>query len=600
MKFRRSFLALAIIGVVAYLNSWWNPFIWDDEQFIFKNVFVTEFRLPELLSQPVTAGGGVISNYYRPLTSLTFAIDWAVWGGRPFGFHLTNTALHVGTGLTLFALFKLLGIGRQKPDHETPEKWWLDPAWWVSAVFLVHPIQTEAVTYINSRGDSLYAFCLSLSLLFFTKVWLKQQSHARNFFLTIAFFVAALLSKEIALAGAGLFGLLSFLIVFKDVLTKKNWRQTLNNNQLGLGLTTVLIAIAICYLGLRATIWNFDNSFDFYDGSGQYAQNLDIRLLTFSKIHWMYLKFLFLPWPLHMERDTALVTTAANPWTWSLTAFWLAAAWLGWREISQKHTYWIWLGAGWWWLMLLPVSGIIPINGLLYEHWLYLPMVGWWLLCYRILDIWLVPHLKLKLPQPFLLSVGAFWLAILLLLTWRQNYLWGDHIRFYTYILQFNQTARVHNNLAMAYDQQGEHHQAISHYQAAIEITDSYPQVQYNLGNAYSEIGENNAATAAYNRAIEIDPSFVYPYLKLAEQSIQNEDWSTAATNLDTITKLVPNRLDWRVLYGQILYQTGEYDQARQVLNQAYRDSNFNPQIKKVVDEFEEAVSTQSAKRPRP
>ena len=85
-------LVLILIGAtfLAYFSSFSNPFIWDDEQFITSNAYVRNFDIGKIFTTNTVAGAGVQSNYYRPLTTLSFAVDTAIWGSNPFGFHLTN------------------------------------------------------------------------------------------------------------------------------------------------------------------------------------------------------------------------------------------------------------------------------------------------------------------------------------------------------------------------------------------------------------------------------------------------------------------------------------------------------------------------------
>ena len=105
------------------------------------------------------AGSGTVTNYYRPLVSLSFALNWVTSGLDPTGYHLINNSLHVASALLVFLI---LASATQSPLG----------AWIGAFLFLIHPLQTEAVTYIAGRSDPLHLFFLLLSLGAF---WLAEK-----------------------------------------------------------------------------------------------------------------------------------------------------------------------------------------------------------------------------------------------------------------------------------------------------------------------------------------------------------------------------------------------------------------------------------------
>lgn len=514
-----------MIAFLVYANSFFNPFIWDDEQFIFKNVHVLTFDTQKLLTTSITDGAGILSNYYRPVLALSFAIDHAVWGLRPFGFHLTNTVLHAFSGVLLFLLFREIWPALAG-DLEKKSRYRTFFSWLVALLFVVHPIQTESVTYMNSRGDSLYTFWLLIGLLGFAFSFRSTVPNLKLVSISVRITRSALLgfsllayllsifSKEIGLAGAGLFWLIGLAFLLRDSIQQKlklyqRWQH--------ITLLALVANMAFLYLWLRSTVLNFNSSFDFYDGQGVYAQSLVVRLLTFSKILWIYLRLLLVPFPLHMERTVELVTSFMSPWPWLALGFGVTVLWLSLQEWQRTKSIMILFGAGWFAIMLAPTSGIIPINGLLYEHWLYLPMVGFWLIILR-LYLWVKELLPQKCQVRAQNRVPWFfmmYLSFLIILAWRQNYLWGDHVRFYTHTLKYAETARLHNNLAMAYSDLGQNNQAMAHYQKALGLAE-YPQTHYNIANIYLNEQQLEASISHLLRSIELAPSFGFARNRLA------------------------------------------------------------------------------------
>lgn len=548
---------LLALTFILYIPSLSNPFIWDDEQFIYRNAYVQTFAVREIFTTNTVAGAGELSNYYRPLTTLSFAIDYQFWGLTPFGFHLTNILLHILAGWLGWRILRMLQI-----------KSWA--AIGITTLFLLSPIQTEAVTYINSRGDSLYAV-FGLASILLLLLSMKGTKQLKIYNLTLSFnpwmlavlaalsYAASILSKEIGLAVGGLLAL---------VLTWKVWTrrsaglsvwQKVRKLQPAVMAVILATTIGISYLVLRATVLNFQDSFNFYGDGSVYGDNLLIRLLTFSKIIWIYLQIFIFPYPLHMERNTELVTTLLSPWPWLTLALLGAISWMSWREWVKNKTAYVMFGAGWIAVMLLPVSGIVPINGLLYEHWLYLPIIGWGILIYGMLKL-------LPAIQQFLLKNKIILFSGLILinglLTMRQNYLWEDPIRFYNHVLRYSETARVHNNLAMAYADGEKYDDALHHYSRGLELGEHYPQIYHNIGNAHMAKGDTEKAVSSFEAALTLNPTFFHSYYALLNLYIDRERYDAALELLQRGQTHLPTEDNFHMM-EMIILDRMEHDTER-------------------------------------
>jgi len=548
---RLSLWLLILITFLTYLPSFQNHFLWDDEQFIYRNVYVTSFDLKNLLTQNTVAGANVISNYYRPLTSLSFAVDHAIWGLQPIAFHFTNTALHITAGIFLYLLLVKLKLRNQ--------------AFWIALIFLLHPLQTEAVTYINSRGDSLYAalsffglYCFSLALekkpvsLTLSDRILKLSPTFLGM-VAVASFGLSLMAKEIALATMGLYWLVGG-VYWVD--SKENLAVFIKKHGSTL-ISLVLISItSFTYLALRSTVLRFDDQV-LYSGT-EYGQSLLVRVLTFSRTIWVYLQLIVWPYPLHMERTTEVVTSVVSIWPWLTTGLSVAVFATGWLERNRNRTVWIWMGSAWFIGMLIPVSGIIPINGMIYEHWLYVPLAGFCILIAGWLSL-LFSYRRFR--RIFTLSRNSTHFLLMLLmtiyivLTLRQNYIWNNPIRFYTYTLGYTDSARLHNNLANAFADAGRYQEAVPEYLTAIAMGDYYPQAHYNLGNTYAQLGNIADAEAAYQRALALDSNFQLAKLNLLLLYIRQNKSTAAMTLIEELLPLYPDDRQLQLLKTQLQTQ---------------------------------------------
>lgn len=535
---KKALLLIFFAVVLIYLPFVNSPLFWDDEQFIYSNRYVRQFALKEIFSQSTTSGAGDSSSYYRPLTSLSFAIDHQVWGLNPVGYHLTNLLLHAGAGMILFLVLKQLKI-KQKPTLL------------IALLFVIHPIQTETVSYANSRGDSLFTLFGLMGLWCLLKLLKTQQqkikeldiqvgsfkmqfsSHSLIFGAT-GFYLLSILSKEIGLAIMGLY-FLSVVFWWLKYHYNKNSHTHLAKNIFSLickyssSITTLALTavVAVSYLWVRSGPLKFQETISPYPPGHPYGDSLLVRLATFFKVIIIYLRLLIAPLQLHMERTTQLVLTPFSVWTLGIFVLGMAIIVFGWKEYRQQHQPLIWLGSGWFLAMLIPVSGIVPINDILYEHWLYLPSVGFWITAYGLVRL-ITKSLPKKIPKhSFKYPIGTL-LPIFIILSWRQNYLWADPVRFYRYTLQFNQTARVYNNLAMTYADRGQEQLALAEYQKAIELDNSYPEIHNNLANTYAYLKEWDKAKASYKQALELDPSLTQSHLGLIKVFLETKETELA------------------------------------------------------------------------
>jgi hypothetical protein len=533
MKTKWAILILILAGFIAYGNTLKNGLFWDDDEFIKRNEFVRSFaQWPNWFTKPLTAGAGINSNYYRPLLMASFTIDYHLWGLWPAGYHFENILWHTMAAILLFIFLHALFSEKDGPLRQRTV---LNMAFATSLLWLIHPAHVEAVAYANSRGDSMATVFILLSLI----LWIKSKVRGSAIAFTLA-----LLSKEFAIVTPG-------LILLTDYLKDGPLRQRTVLPKLSKFLPHIIIASA--YVFLRLTALNFQNTLNFYGADltktdqsqpfARYATSLPVRLMTFMKVLPIYAGILVWPNNLHMERTVNIPTTILDPGILSSLAVILAAAgFFGWALIfslrksagtseprnralvTHGRRPWeqvsvVWGALGWFFISIIPVSGLIPISQILAEHFLYLPSIGFfllinWLLLSTVNLIPISPRFRLVIFYSLITPISL----ILLAKTIRQNRVWRDPITFYEYTLTHAQpTARVYNNLAMAYADTKNHDKAIENYQKSIALGDVYPNPHYNLGNTFVETGNTEKAEQEYKNALIVDPNFHYATLRLGQ-----------------------------------------------------------------------------------
>lgn len=566
-----SIIILSAITLFSYIFSLNNQFVWDDEQFIYNNSYVKNFESTKIFTQNTIAGAGESSTYYRPLTTFSFAIDHAIWGLNPLGFHLTNTLLHLGAGIALFFYLRTLKFSRLSSLT-------------ISSIFLVHPIQTEAVIYANSRGDSMYAFFAMISLLTFALLLKKKfpvikiydleiiLGKKTLFSLTTIGYLFAILGKEIGIATLGLLGL---TLLFSQLqFNKKITIKKILSHKTGLISLASSALIAVGYLLFRIKVIAIPTSQNIFFAGSAYGDSIFVRLHTFTKALWTYFQFIIYPYPLHMERDLEIITQPISVWLIATILLIIGLITLSIYEYKKQKSFFIIFGSFWFLCMLTPVSGIIPVNGLIYEHWLYLPIIGFFIALYGLKQI-MIPKQFQEKTNTFLQLLLFIVISIYIFLTIRQNYIWGNPIRFYKHTLAFSSSPRLHNNLAMAYADNQEYENAIEQYTKAIELGDYYSQSHHNLANTYLAQGELELAKKEYRTAIKMNEDFMPAYYSLITILIEENDYENISSLLNKMEKMTPDNFEIKYFKAQNLIDWGKIDEGLQIL----RDMNDIPQL---------------------
>ena len=535
--------ALVMIGGFIYVFNLHNGLFWDDEDWIINNNFVHSLSWDNIkfwFANNTLAGVGLKSNYYRPFLFFTFAINFAVAGIKPLFYHLTSNLMHLFNGVLVFWL-----IRRSFQRNSL--------AFLVALFFLVHPLQTEAVTYISGRGDVLVAMFMLLSLVLFQ----RAERRGKNWkswekILSLVFLPLGILSRETGI----IFPLLALTFYIGGALSKERFWPSVKT---GLLKTWPYFAVVLIYGILRLTVLNFLNTLNFYLEPNLYSENLYVRMLTFLPILWQYLKLLIVPVGLHMERGADIYISFLQWPVWIIGLFIVGIGYLPFRfyrkEQQPTTNFRVWfLGIFWFFIALAPVSGITPINALMYEHWLYLPMVGFWLIVSFFL-VKLFDYLKFKkqlMAYSLLLMVLGAYLSFFGYQSIQRNILWGKSTEFYKDILKYEpQSVRISNNLGNLYFNQGNKEQAEIYYRQAVETGDAFPQPYFNLGSMLQNRGDIFGAIKLYEKAIAINQNFFYPYQSLAVIYAQQGNWTKAIENIEKLKVLLPNNP--RVFYNSAL-----------------------------------------------
>ncbi len=490
---------LVFITFITYINILPNKLFFDDEELIYKNTYIRDLKLiPKYFTSNMIEGAGKISNMYRPILTLSFAFDYFIWKDNPFGYHLTSILLHTINTVLVFILFLRL-FGNKLISFFS------------ACLFSVHPAISEAVIYTSGRTDPLYTFFGLLTLIIFISFITSDKFHLVKFIISIITFILALLSKESAI-------IISLLIILVGIISKFGIYLT---GKKSIYIISPFIFISILYFYLRLTVLDFYNTLNFYPAiinnpdMAAYSQNLIIRFFTFTKVFFEYLYLLIIPKDLIVARDFLIIKSFSNLWVFLFlfTFIFFAVSSI---KFYKKDKIFIFAFL-WFFITILPVSGIIPINNIIAEHYLYLPSLSFFLIISYLINLIYVKSKSVEIKTSIFIFLSAI-IILLIVRTIIRTFDWRDPITFYTRSLgQSPYHIPMRNNLAMSYAEDGQFDLAVKEYQDIIAIADIYPNTHHNLANVYKTQGKYKEAEREYKFALSMDPGFTFSYYGLID-----------------------------------------------------------------------------------
>ncbi len=559
----RAMILAGLAAAAAFANTLGNQPNLDDGWAVVQNPLVRSFDVAAMFREQVGfAAGATLAGPYRPLATFTHAINYALHGAAPAGYHLVNLALHVITTLLVWRLARLL-LAVLAPARGKAG------ALGAALLFALHPVHVEAVAPLVGRGD-LLAAAGGLGALLLALGWRERWWRLPVAVLLLA---AAVLSKETAAVVPGLLALVAFTVPAAaglgsaPGLARPGGRRALGTLAL---LALLLSAALLPYLLLRPGAAVSPEAARWFG-----SRPPSVVALTMTRALAEYLRLLV--WPVELMTDFGYA--ARIPFTEQLG--WPSAlATLAWAGVavaglaSLRRAPLAALGLLWALVSLAPVLNILPVGVLMAERFLYLGSVGFCL--------W-VGQLPSALAERAARAGGAWpgrarWLpaASLLLLallaarTVARNADWRDAVSLYEAELRHApRDVTVNNNLAVAYLARGEASRSAERLAVALEVAPLYWRAHVNLGIARHRLGELTAARESFARAGQLAPAEGSPRYFDALVLVALGDREAALVELERAAAL--DRHDPRIPLeqGRLLLELGRTEEARQRLERA-------------------------------
>jgi len=493
-------LLIVVVGAFIYSNTLDVPLHFDDDTSLVKNRHI---RLTEMSLEGIE---GVISGIKgfskRPVAHISFALNYYFHEYHVAGYHIVNIMIHIFTGILLYLLTEttLRITDRQTIDSQhhrfsdSPHPQILNPS--ILALFsvllwFVHPIQTQSVTYIVQRMNSMAAMFYILSMLFYIKG--RLASGKRN---ALLWFAGCLLAGLLAIGSKEIAATLPIFILIYEWFFFQGLEKAWLKRKL-----PYIVGILIL-LGFAAFVYLGKNPFQAILSSYRYMNfTLTERVLTEFRVLMHYIGLLFYPHParLNFDYDFPLSNGLLSPVTTLLSIggiFGLLAL----AVFFAKKNRLISFSILWFLGNLVIESSIIGLE-IIYEHRVYLPSMLFFLPFVIVIG----RHVKQSRAA---VTVGCCVIFLLSLWTYQRNAIWKDPVTFWRdCVKKSGGKARPHNNLGLALYKQGYIDEAVGTYGKALRINPAYPRAHNNLGAAMTAKGNFEKAVKHYSLALRSRPN---------------------------------------------------------------------------------------------
>ena len=629
MAWRLAGALLLILSIcAAWHNSFSGPFVLDDAPAIADNPTIRHIWPPgDVLSPP--GDGQTVTG--RPLLNLSFALNWAVSGDAVWSYHVANLGIHACAALVLFGI---LWRTWQRPGLERRFGATALPLAWVATLlWAVHPLNTESVTYIAQRAESLAGLFYLLVLYAFVRSTGADACAWRWQTLAVAACLAGMATKE-TVASAPL-----VVLLYDRTLVAGSFRGAFKNRgwfYAALAATWLLLGWLVYGAGTRGNTARF--------GLGVTSWTY---LLTQCRAVSHYLCLAVWPSPLVLNYGFQVEPSAfaVLPLAVVLLTLVVATTVALWKKAP------IGIAGAWFFAILAPSSSVIPVvTQTMAEHRMYLPLAAVVVVCTG------AAYLLLGRRALFL---GLIIATVLGAATVRRNEdyrnelaIWRDTVAkcpqssrsygelgnalnrpgqtreaivaYETALHLKPDNVRAHFNLATVLLESGQPEEALHHFEIAVHDLPQLAAVHYGLGNALVRLGRPLEAIPHYGQALRLDPTFtgahnnlgnvlelagrpteaiaqfelaieqkpaaVDPHFNLANTLARLGRWEDAITQYEAALRIAPDYADAHGNLGRAFIHTGRLQDGIHELEMVLRLDPQNTAIRGELERFRSRV----------
>ncbi len=540
-------LIVGLCGAV-FANALHNDLLWDDRHIIIDNPGIRELRrpleffTPRYWQQMLANYQGLPGRGYRPVPELLFAVEYALWGLNPVGYHATSFLVHAANCVLLYLL-----AHRVFRDVRV--------AAFCSLLFAVHPVHVEAIVWAKARPELLaLLFMLAAMLLYARCLDSPLPSGAvPSYICAVLSFGLAVVCKASAVILPGLLALYWWCFVPRERLRR------------GLFALLPFVGVVVGFFALDAAVPHRPPQIMVPEG---------LLFWTGIAVAGIYLKLLLLPAGLCAQHAVHAPSGILDP-SVLRGAVLLELPLLVGAVVALRRSRPAFFALGWIIVAMTPLLALNAVGRLVAELRLYIPSVGFCLVVALLLGR--IPTLASRRVPRASLKKLAVALCVLLVCTYAgltavRNLDWANEISLWSDTLRKNPDSWcAHQILGMMYVEKGLPHKAIPHLKRLVGLNPQDLSAQYQLAIAYQQTGRQDQAIATYNTLLRASPADARTRAELAGLYGRMGRDEVAMAEFERALRDAPQAAVVHRLLGIFHLNNGEYEKALAALITARR-----------------------------
>lgn len=541
------------LAILTSLNTLWCGFATDDSYQVLNNTFIKNpANIPRAFTSSVWAfvSGEIIftvDSYYRPLFSVLFSINYALFGPVAGWWHLVNVLIHAAVTFLVFLVV-----------NELVERRWL--ALITAALFAVHPTHVESVAWISGVTDPIMAVFLLATFY----CYLRYRKNGSKLMLAAVagFYFLALLNKETAIA-------MPVIIAYCEVFY---FNETLSFKKRSIRAIPIILLLALPTVAYFLLRYNAINAVLF--GSDPRLP-LDLALMTTPLAAVKYLALMIIPAGYSYQHYTSLVESMISLSFIAPILLLIAVALAVFIVKSRLMKF-----AAVWFIVFLAPSLValrqFDLEYLVQERYLYFASIGFCLALALGIE-WLAKKTgqrRLAIAAVMTLAIIVVWGAV----SFRQNLVWKDNLTVYkNCVAKAPASPQAHASLSRAYLEASRPRDAEDEAQKALSLDPGYPYAYLSLsylarvsGNLDKSIDYLEQGVSAVKETPVTRHNLATIHLNLGLLYAQKKNYEKADEHLTRSNEILPRPVAWYYT-GQYYFERGRYEDARVMLEQTER-----------------------------
>ena len=566
---------VVVVTTLVYLPALDNGFVnWDDNKYVYENSNIRSLDL-SFLWWALTS---VVLGNWHPLTSISYGIDYAIWGLNPRGYHLTNIIFHTFNVLLVFILtLRIAGFTMPKDNGEktafnSVSKGALIAAAVAALFFGLHPLRVESVVWVSERKDVLCAFFFLLSILSYIEY--TRVGTKRVFFYCAALlcFVLALMSKPMAVT-------LPLVLLILDWYPLRRWRF----GEVKRVIIEKIPFFALSLVSSVITLWA--------QKSGGAVTTLEVvspveRTLVALKAYIFYIYKTILPFDLApFYPYPQKINFFSIEYLGSIICF--IAISLSCVLLLKKSKAFsaLWL---YYLITLLPVIGLVQVGSQsAADRYTYLPLLGLGVFVGIGTGTGIGRLYDKGLKKEYTMAIFVLIISVFAFFSYRtilQTRIWRDSVTLWSYEVELylHDSALPSYSLGVAYSEQGQKDKAVHELEEFLRMKPAHADARNRLGAIYYGFGRTGEAMEEFEETLRLDPEHASAHSNLGVIYVEQgrleeavEEFLAARQYNPDLAKAYSNLGLAYALQGRLDEAVTQYKEAIR-LKPDFADAHFN------------------------